>query len=274
MNKRRKKGFRTGIFLLWVMVFLLVITGIAAGICIHLAFQDDYQDKYSFRQNDDTLMYTALKGAVSGESFTLTDTQINTYINNEILTQNDNIENLRVYLKNNMAEVYARIRYMNHDFGLYAKARISLDTVSNTFAVQLHDAKLGRLSIPEFVLKDTINNNVPQTDNVSVKDGMIYIRSSYDFNINSFVLNLTFQKFAIKDGIVTCQTNSLASDALSVLTEALKTKEGREQLGELFHSAFSADDLSNFHLDGLDQIIPDLRDLDDIKDQIISRFTE
>lgn len=276
MNKRRKHGFRTGVFLLWTFLVLLVIAGIALGICIHLALQDDYKNKYSFYQSDETLMYTALKGAVFGEAFSLTETQVNTYVNNEIVkNSNNNIKNLRIYLKNNnMAEIYARINYMNHDFALYSKARLSLDTVSNTISVHLYDAKLGNLSVPDFILKDTINKNVVQTDNVSVKDGIIYVRSSFNFDISSFILNLTFQKFAIGENTVICQTNSLAEDALSVLTAALKTAEGRQRLSELFKSNFTIEDIKNFKLDGLEKLIPDLRDLEDIKDKIISRFSD
>lgn len=275
MNKRRKHGFRTGVFLLWLFIILLVLSAITAGICIFLAFQDDYKDKYSFYQNDNSLMYTALKGAVFGEDFRLNETQVNTYINDEIVEKSDNnIKNLRVYFENGTAEIYARINYMNNDFGLCAKANISLDTVSKTFAVRLYNAKLGRLPIPDFILKDTLEKNIPQTENVSVKDGIIYVSSSYDFNIDSFTLNLTFQKFAVGDKIVMCRTNSLAQDAVDTLTQALKTPEGREKLANLFNFAFSDESLADLGLDRIKNAIPDLRDLDDIKDKIIDRFTD
>ena len=274
MNKRRKHGFRTGVFLLWLFIILLILSLITAGICIFLAFQDDYKNKYSFYQSDDTLLYTALKGAAFGENFKLTETQVNTYINKEIVAKSDNIKNLRIYFNNGTAEIYGRISYMNNDFGITAKANISLDTVAKIFAVRLYGAKLGRLSIPEFVLKDTLEKNIPQTENVSVKDGIIYVKSSYDFHINSFTLNLSFQKFAVGDNIVMCQTNSLAQDALDVLKQALKTPEGREQLKNLFHFTFSDDSLVDLGLDKIKDAIPDLRDLEEIKDKIINRFSD
>ena len=276
MNKRRKHGFRTGVFLLWLFIILLILSAITAGICIFLAFQDDYKNKYSFYQSDDSLMYTALKGAVFGEDFRLTETQVNTYINNEIIEKsgNDSIKNLRVYFENGIAEVYAKVNYMNNDFGLYAKAQISLDTVSKKFSIHLYNAKLGRLPIPDFILKDTLEKNISQTDITSVKDGVIYINSSYDFNIDTFTLNLTFQKFAIGDKIVMCRTNNLAQDALDTLKKALQTSEGREKLKNLFHFSFSENSLIDLGLDKIKDVIPDLRDLEDIKDKIIDKFSD
>ncbi len=270
MNKRKKHGLRIAICFL----VLLVIIGTAFGICTHLALQDNNRDLYSY-ETDDTLLYTALKGAVLGEAFSLTENQVNTYINDEILQNNqNNIKNLRLFFHNDFTEIYSRIRYLNHDFALSAKALLTLDTVSNTVAVQLYDAKLGELTIPDFILKNIIDQCVSQTDNVSVKNGLVYVRSSFDFDINSFILNLTFQKFSIGDGSVTCQTNSLAKEALSALAEALKTSEGRQRLGELFHAAFSLDDLKRFQLDKIEDLLPDRNDLREIKDHILSRFFE
>ena len=275
MNKRRKHGFRTGVFLLWLFIILLILSAITAGICIFLAFQDDYKNKYVFYQSDDSLMYTALKGAVSGENFRLTETQVNTYINNEIVEKSDNnIKNLRVYFDNGIVEVYAKVNYMNHDFGLYAKAQISLDTVAKKFSVRLYNAKLGRLPVPDFILKDTLEKNIPTTDNVSVKDGIIYINSSYDFNIDAFTLNLSFQEFAVGNKIVVSRTNSLAQDALDTLKKALQTSEGREKLKNLFHFSFSENSLIDLGLDKIKDVIPDLRDLEDIKDKIIDKFSD
>ncbi len=275
MNKRRKHGFRTGIFLLWLFIVLLILSAIAAAVCTFLAFQDDYKNKYVFYQSDDSLMYTALKGAVSGENFRLTETQVNTYINNEIVEKSDNnIKNLRVYFDNGIVEVYAKVNYMNHDFGLYAKAQISLDTVAKKFSVRLYNAKLGRLPVPDFILKDTLEKNIPTTDNVSVKDGIIYINSSYDFNIDAFTLNLSFQEFAVGNKIVVSRTNSLAQDALDTLKKALQTSEGREKLKNLFHFSFSENSLIDLGLDKIKDVIPDLRDLEDIKDKIIDKFSD
>ena len=275
MNKRRKHGFRTGIFLLWLFIVLLILSAIAAAVCTFLAFQDDYKNKYVFYQSDDSLMYTALKGAVSGENFRLTETQVNTYINNEIVEKSDNnIKNLRVYFDNGIVEVYAKVNYMNHDFGLYAKAQISLDTVAKKFSVRLYNAKLGRLPVPDFILKDTLEKNIPTTDNVSVKDGIIYINSSYNFNIDAFTLNLSFQEFAVGNKIVVSRTNSLAQDALDTLKKALQTSEGREKLKNLFHFSFSENSLIDLGLDKIKDVIPDLRDLEDIKDKIIDKFSD
>ncbi len=272
INKIKKYSF-----LIWTLIIILILSFIAVGICIFLAFQDDYQDKYIFDQNDTTLMYTVLKGSVSGKEFTLSENQVNTYINDEIVGQSNDIKNLRIYFNNGITEIYSKVSYMNHDFVLYSKADIFLDTMNNNFNIKLYDAKIGKLPINDFILKNIISANIRQTENVSVKDGIILIRSSYDFNIDSFILTLTFKEFTVGDKIINCRTNSLASDALDVLIDALQTSEGREKLKHLFKVTFSPESIIEFGLDNIHKIIPKINDIkdniSDIKDNIISRFS-
>lgn len=269
MNQRKKRG---RLIIIWTLVILLIVSAATAGTCLYLACQDDYQSQYSVSQDDNTLMYTALKGAIFGEAFTLTEAQVNTYLYDEIVNQSDShIQKFHVYFQNDIAEIYAKVHYLNLDLGFYSKAKLSLDTVKNVVSVQLYDAKLGRLPISESVLKNIVSQNIKESNIVSVRDGVIDVKSSYDFNINSFTLNLTFQNLTVEDGSITCQTNSLAGDALHALADALKTPEGREKLKELFHVAFSAESLSDLGLDRLDRFISGLND---IKDKIISRFSD
>ncbi len=259
------------------MIIIIMLLLITVGICFFLALQDDNGDKYTFDGNDTTLMYTALKGAVSGKEFTLDEIQVNTYLNDEIVQKNDNIKNLRIYFNNSVTEIYSKISYMNHDITLYSKADISLDTINNTFNIKLYDAKIGKLPINHFILEYIISANIHPTDNVSVNHGIIYIRSSYDFNIDSFILNITFKEFSVGHKIITCKTNSLASDALDVLINALKTSDGREKLKHLFKVTFSPESIIEFGLDKIHEIIPKINDIKDniadIKDDIISRFS-
>lgn len=272
INKIKKYSF-----LIWTLIIILILSFIAVGICIFLAFQDDYQDKYIFDRNDTTLMYTALKGSVSGKEFTLSENQVNTYINDEIVGQSNDIKNLRIYFNNGITEIYSKVSYMNHDFVLYSKADIFLDTMNNNFNINLYDAKIGKLPINDFILKNIISANIRQTENASVKDGIILIRSSYNFNIDSFILTLTFKEFTVGDKIINCRTNSLASDALDVLIDALQTSEGREKLKHLFKVTFSPESIIEFGLDNIHKIIPKINDIkdniSDIKDNIISRFS-
>ena len=266
MSKTKK----TGSPLLKLLFILLTLCIIAAGICIFLASQNDNEDKYNSYQSDETLLYTALKGAVFGEDFQLSENQVNTFINNELFPKNNSIKNSVVFFNNGIAEVYAKVTYMNHDFGLSAKADISLDTASDTFAVHLYDAKLGRLPIPDFILKSILQKNIPQNETIFPKDDIVYITSSYDFNIEDFILNLTFQRFDIGDHAVICRTNSLAENALDVLKQALMTPEGREKLKNLFHFDFSEKSIIEF---GLDKLKNALSGLNDIKDRIIDKFS-
>ena len=255
---------------MWLFLIILLISVITFGICIFLAFQDDNENKYNSYQNDDTLLYTTLKGAVLGEDFQLTENQVNTFINNYIIPQNKNIKNFRVFFSDGTTEIYTKVTYMNNDFGLTAKADISLNTVSNLFSVRLYDAKLGRLPIHEKILKNILENNIPHDENIYVRDGIIYINSSYNFDIDDFTLNLTFEKFVVDDKVVMCRTNSLAQNALKVLAQALMTPEGREKLKNLFHFAFSEKSIFELGLDTFKNILPDLSD---IKDRIIDKFS-
>ena len=118
-------------------------------------------------------MYTALKGTVSGKEFTLTEAQVNTYLNDEIVEKSNDIKNLRIYFNNGITEIYSKISYMEHDVVLYAKADISLDTTNNAFNIRLYDARIGKLPVNDFILKSIISANIQQTENVSVKDGII-----------------------------------------------------------------------------------------------------
>ena len=70
------------------------------------------------------------------------------------------------------------------------------------------------------------------------------------------------------------RTNSLAQDALDTLKKALQTSEGREKLKNLFHFSFSENSLIDLGLDKIKDVIPDLRDLEDIKDKIIDKFSD
>lgn len=266
MSKTKKHGS-----FLWKLFFILIaLFIIAVGICIFLAFQNDNEDKYTAYQNDDTLSYTALKGAVFGEEFQLSEDQINTYINGQLIPKNKNMKNCVVFFSDDVAEIYAKVNYMNNDFGLYAKADIYLDTRSKNFIVYLHDAKLGKLPIPDNILKSILEQNIPSDETVSVKDGIIEIASSYDFNINDFILNLTFEQFTVRDHAVICRTNSLAENALDVLKQALMTPEGREKLKNLFHFAFSEKTIVEF---GLNKIKDALSGLNNIKDRIIDKIS-
>lgn len=265
MSKTKKTGFP----LLKLLFILLTLCIIAAAVCIFLAFQNDNEDKYTSYQKDDTLLYTALKSAVFGQEFQLSEDQINTYINDQLIPQNENMKNCVVFFNDGVTEIYAKVTYMNNDFGLYAKADIYLDSRSNNFIVYLHDAKLGKLPIPDNILKSILEQNIPSDETISVKDGMIYITSSYDFNINDFILNLTFEKFTVRDHAVICRTNSLAENALDVLKQAIMTSEGREKLKNLFHFDFSEKSIVEF---GLDKLKDALSGLNDIKDRIINKF--
>lgn len=275
MRRRRNNGFSTVKFILGVLITLVLLAGITVGICIHLALQDDYESKYSFYQSDDSLTYTVLKGAVFGKSFELNETQVNTWINDNIVKDNDNnIKNLRVYFTGDIAEMYARVNYWNRDFAVYSKVLVSLDTVSETISLKPYSAKIGNLPVPDTVLKDLIEKNMPQNDNMSVNDGEILIGSSYNFKIDELSFKISLKSIDIHDKLIRCQTNSLADDALNNLKEYIQSGKSIEKLKELFGSSFNPDSLKEIlNFDNITGI-EDIRDLDEIKEKIIQRFSE
>ncbi len=101
MSKTKKTGFP----LLKLLFILLTLCIIAAAVCIFLAFQNDNEDKYTSYQKDDTLLYTALKSAVFGQEFQLSEDQINTYINDQLIPQNENMKNCVVFFNDGVTEI-------------------------------------------------------------------------------------------------------------------------------------------------------------------------
>ena len=84
-----------------------------AGVCAALAFTDNYKDKYTLYETDDSFLDIVLKNAITGREFILTEAQINTYLNKTVCMNTENgerkIKNLRLYGLYNQIEIFIHI---------------------------------------------------------------------------------------------------------------------------------------------------------------------
>ena len=67
--------------ILSLIAILLIVAAAFCGICVYLVFQDNIQNQYMLTETSDTFMSTLLKGAVFGKQFEMSETEINSYIN-------------------------------------------------------------------------------------------------------------------------------------------------------------------------------------------------
>ncbi len=225
----------TGI-ILTAAVILLVIW---ACCCLSLAFTDNYSDKYTLTEADDTLTASFFKASVFGDDFNITDTQINTFINNtlcEAADESDNrIENACIYFhENEPSELYARIKLYGYEFGIYAEAELSFDSYNSATEIKLSNARLGELEIPDFVLSYALSKIIGENEYACVSGTTIRITASYEYEIYSgYNINLTLKSLEVHDEYITASTNSLSEDVLALLRKYLSTDEGYEALNEI-----------------------------------------
>ena len=117
-----------------------MILGVTALIFYTLITTDNCADKYTLRETDDTFLETILKGAAFGEEFELTDTQVNTYVNQKYCgVKNDTgAENIMIYFhKDAPTEIYARIMYRGLEMSARAEAEIGIDRNTSIISVKL-----------------------------------------------------------------------------------------------------------------------------------------
>lgn len=229
------KKHRTGYFI--GLVFLVILVGIIIWICycISLAFHDDYKDKYSITETDDTLIISLIKASAFGKEVDLTESQINTYINQKICSENGKIKNAVIYLhESEPSELYAKIELFGYDFGFYSKVSVNLDTSTDILYAIFSGAKLGRLDIPDKILAKSLSEVLKDKDNITVDGTTISIKSSYQYDMKSTDISITLEEFTCHEGYTTCRTNNLSLEALNALKEYIKSEEGQEQLKEIF----------------------------------------
>lgn len=222
-------------------VFLIIIIGAAIWLChcITLAFQDDYKDKYTLSETDDTFILTMLKASVFGEDFQITEAQFNTYINKKLCSESneaDNcIENIAVYFHEDApAELYAKIKLYGYDFGFYSKVSFALDTSNNILTATLSDAKLGNLDIPDNILSKALSKALESKSNINVDGTSVSLKSSYEYKIKNYTILMVLEELTPREGYANCRTNSLSQEAINALKDYIKSDEGKKELAEFF----------------------------------------
>ena len=213
----------------------------SAAVCTVLAVTDNNKDKYTLSETDDTFLMSALKGAVWGEDFDVSETQINTYLNDKLCDEENGVlKNVRLYFHDDDdTEIYARIHYMNSDFSAYAKAQIQLDRNSGTAVVRLYSARLGELPIPDFVLQMVTEHIAKDNKYVRYSNGVLNVKTEYFYDFDTFTITLRLEKFQPRDGHLICKTNSLSYELVAALKDYCLSEEGQHMLKEIFGSALS-----------------------------------
>ncbi len=270
MNKRtHSKGFVIGSVIGIIFLIAIIVCIIWLCHCITLAFQDDYKDKYTLSDPDNTLMTTVVKSAIFGSEFEITDKQLNTYIDEKLNKQNSSndysLEKMAIYFHKDLpSELYARIKLYGYTFGFYSNVNLSLNTETQTLTVKLSNAKLGNLSISDNILSFVLSKAVIGNDYIKSEGTEISIRFVYEFEISDSIISLYCEELTPNNGYAVCRTNSLTEEAIAALSGYINSSKGQEIFRDFWNS-IDLDKIKDYI--NFDKI-KDYIDFDKIKDNI------
>ena len=180
-KKVRKKRFSALKIIIAAVVFLVLLAATFFAVCFSLAIQDNIKDKYTMTETDDSFMNTALKNAITGSSFEVSEVQLNTYINKKFCGEKEFLRKVRVYFhKDEPIEIYGLIHNWNRDFAISARAETRLDKEKGIVAVKLSDVKLGELRIHDIVLHTILRDFADKNKYVTFSEGTLYVQSNYE----------------------------------------------------------------------------------------------
>lgn len=229
--------------ILRIFVIITAVIFIASvsfvGVCAALAFTDNYSDKYTLTETDDSFLDVVLKNAVIGREFTVSETQMNTYLNNKLCGTTSKgeskIKNIRLYFHSGSdTEIYAKTRFMNHDFAVYSKMSIDLDSQTGIAAVRFYDTKLGELPVPDSVKDKILINAAEDNKLMEFRDGVLYVQTMYVYEFKNCSITLNLEKFEPTDSGVRCKTNNLTIEALKALKDYFLSADGQALCKKLF----------------------------------------
>lgn len=217
------------ILLCFIIPLIAAITGLC--ICTVLAFSDNISDKYTIAQQDGSYHNTVLKGAVTGKSFDLSQTEVNTWLNKKYcVPKDDGLYNLMVYFhKDRPSEVYARVRVNGHFLALSAELTLSADG-NGTVTAGLQSARAGELPIPDPVLSRILSKVFVNNSKISTEDTRLHIDAGYTYELKHSTVSIHITELEPGEGIVHCRTNSLTAEALHALIDYLASDEGQEKI--------------------------------------------
>ncbi len=230
-----KRKSIAGRIILFVTALLLIGVLVVGSVCISLALRDNIKEKYTMTETDDGFLFTVLKGAVFGKAFEVSDVQVNTYMNDKFCGADKPLKNIRVYFHNNESdEFFAKIHYFNHDLAFQGKVDYTLDKSEGVIAASLKDVKIGELSIDGIILNALLSGLAEKTDNVQLKDGLLYIRTRYLYELGDLSLTLRLEELESGDGMITCRTNSLTLEVLGAVKDYIFSEKGKELFQRIF----------------------------------------
>lgn len=225
------------------LISLIVMALIFVSVCIILALQDPYKDKYSTVDTvkiDADLVADIAEAAVFGKEYVADDQEVNSYIIKTISSKSDSkLKNLALYFhSDNKAEIYGRanlsIPQLNYsgDFGMYCEAEFYLNNDDETLQVTLSNAKLGMLPIDNSLLGDIISMSFK--DKLKCEKNIIYLPVSLKTTVEGIDLKVSLEEFIPNEGSVSLKSNKILADTLDSASDKAKEwiVEHKNQLKE------------------------------------------
>lgn len=225
------------------LISLIVMGLIFCTVCIILAMQDPYKDKYSTIDTVEinaNLVGDIAEAAVFGKDYTANDQEVNSYIRKTIDSKEDSkLKDLAVYFHgDNKADIYGRanlsVPVLNYtgDFGVYCNAEFYLDPDENVLEVTLSNTKLGALSVPDSILSNILTKTFK--DRLKCEGTVIYLPVSLETNVEGVDIKVSLECFTPNEGSVTLKSNKVLADTLDSATDKAKEwiSEHKQQLRE------------------------------------------
>ena len=237
MTVKRKKRGRVILSLIAVLLIAAMTFG---GICIYLAFQDNIQSKYTLTETTDTFLSTLLKGAVFGKEFEISETEINSYINEKYCTQKGEneagLDHVRIdFHEGGSDDIYAHIYYKSYELAAHSKILFSLDEQTSILSAKLYNAYIGELRISENILSYLLSKIFENSEHITVNGTTLSVTASYTYDIkNTDGITLSLKHTQSTEDSVKCRTNSLTGEALKAAGEYLISEEGREAVSGIW----------------------------------------
>ena len=237
-----KRGCFRPLRLLMMLTALLLVGCLVFGIvCYRLAVTDNIREKYTMTETDDSFLWTALKSAVTGKEFEVTEVQLNTYLNKKFCGSDKILQHIRVYSHEEQpVEIYAQIRYWGQEFALSARLDTSLNAEEGIVTAALSDVKLGELPIHSLLVDSILREFAEKNDNVTWYNGTLLVRSRYQYNFDDIAITLRLTAFEPSDGIIRCQTNSLTHELWNALKQYVLSGKASAAIKELLQDSLKA----------------------------------
>lgn len=200
-------------------------------ICVILAMQDPYKDKYSTKDTVEinaNLVADIAEAAVFGKDYTANDQEVNSYIRKSVDSKSDSkIKDLAVYFHDDSkADIYGRVNLsipqLNYsgDFGIYCEAKFNLDKSQKVLEVTLSNTKLGMLPIPDSILGDILSKTF--AGKIKCEKNVMQLPVSLETTVEGVDLNVSLEEFTPKEGSVTLKSNKILADTLDSASDKAK----------------------------------------------------